>query len=249
MHIAWTLGSSRSICGPSKEAEAVPIKSSILIVVGRQDTGDLEAQVRGSRHAWEIRLISVDALLQLMNRQGEARRSRDCFQDPSAPRAERVHDDFDAMVNIALLTAADVSTDLDDAVDHDSSIPGTRRRTRSYQPGRSIPRGHRARPPTQVRVPHPLPGSVGAAEPWGIDLAVTTSPGHVMGPCAWYTWARARFLSRPYVLVRVSSQASVRAVDYVDDYKDSPYVVPRRLGDRPTSLPCRASSWSSGQAI
>ncbi len=40
--------------------------SSILIVVGRQDTGDLEAQIRGSRHAWDVRLISVDALLRLM---------------------------------------------------------------------------------------------------------------------------------------------------------------------------------------
>jgi hypothetical protein len=37
-----------------------------LIVVGRQDTGDLEAQVRGSRHAWSVRLISVDALIRLM---------------------------------------------------------------------------------------------------------------------------------------------------------------------------------------
>lgn len=41
--------------------------SSILIVVGREDTGDLEAQIRGSRYAWEIRLISVDALLRLMS--------------------------------------------------------------------------------------------------------------------------------------------------------------------------------------
>jgi hypothetical protein len=41
-------------------------QSSVLIVVGRQDTGELEAQIRGSRHAWDIRLISVDALLRLM---------------------------------------------------------------------------------------------------------------------------------------------------------------------------------------
>lgn len=41
-------------------------QSSILIVVGRKDTGDLEAQIRGSRHAWDIRLISVDALVRLM---------------------------------------------------------------------------------------------------------------------------------------------------------------------------------------
>lgn len=40
--------------------------SSILIVVGREDTGNLEAQIRGSRYAWDIRLISVDALLRLM---------------------------------------------------------------------------------------------------------------------------------------------------------------------------------------
>jgi hypothetical protein len=40
---------------------------SILIIVGRSDTGDLEAQVRGSRHAWDIRLISIDGLLRLMH--------------------------------------------------------------------------------------------------------------------------------------------------------------------------------------
>ena len=41
-------------------------KSSILIIVGRQDTGELEAQVRGSRYAWDIRLISADALIKLV---------------------------------------------------------------------------------------------------------------------------------------------------------------------------------------
>jgi hypothetical protein len=39
---------------------------SILIVVGRTDTGELEAQVRGSRHSWHIRLISVDGLFNLV---------------------------------------------------------------------------------------------------------------------------------------------------------------------------------------
>ena len=41
-------------------------ESSILIIVGRQDTGDLEAQIRGSRHAWNIRIISMDALIKLV---------------------------------------------------------------------------------------------------------------------------------------------------------------------------------------
>lgn len=48
-------------CGKAKEPH-----SSILYIVGRNDTGDLEAQVRGSRHAWDIRLISIQALLRLM---------------------------------------------------------------------------------------------------------------------------------------------------------------------------------------
>src|SRR6516225_977616 len=44
----------------------VNLASSILIVFVREDTGELEAQVRGSRHAWDIRLISADALIKLV---------------------------------------------------------------------------------------------------------------------------------------------------------------------------------------
>jgi hypothetical protein len=44
----------------------ITTESSILLVVGRQDTGDLEAQVRGSKHAWTIRIISADALRKLV---------------------------------------------------------------------------------------------------------------------------------------------------------------------------------------
>lgn len=42
-------------------------QSSILIVVGREDTGALEAQIRGSRYAWDMRLISADRLSALLN--------------------------------------------------------------------------------------------------------------------------------------------------------------------------------------
>ncbi len=41
--------------------------SSMLLVVGRQDTGDLEQQIRGSRYAWDIRIISVNALIRLLS--------------------------------------------------------------------------------------------------------------------------------------------------------------------------------------
>lgn len=40
--------------------------ASVLIVVGREDTGGLEEQIRGSRHAWDIRVISVRALCNLV---------------------------------------------------------------------------------------------------------------------------------------------------------------------------------------
>jgi hypothetical protein len=42
--------------------------SSILIVIGRgdRDTASLESQIRGSRYAWDIRIISVEALIRLM---------------------------------------------------------------------------------------------------------------------------------------------------------------------------------------
>lgn len=60
-----------------KLGRIVEEKSSILIVVGREDTGELEAQIRGSRHAWEVRLISIDALLRLM-------RIRQDLESPSA---------------------------------------------------------------------------------------------------------------------------------------------------------------------
>lgn len=46
--------------------------SSILIVVGRKDTNSLEAQVRGSRHAWDMRLISAEALFKLVGIKEEA---------------------------------------------------------------------------------------------------------------------------------------------------------------------------------
>lgn len=44
----------------------IPQDSAVLFIVGRQDTGSLEAQIRGSRHAWAMRVIGADSLLRLM---------------------------------------------------------------------------------------------------------------------------------------------------------------------------------------
>lgn len=87
-------------------AQATEERSSILIVVGRQDTGDLEAQIRGSRHAWDVRLISVEALLRLMVLKEEV-------EDPNT--LHRIHDilfpreftKLDEIVNLVFSAAED----------------------------------------------------------------------------------------------------------------------------------------------
>lgn len=38
----------------------------VLFVVGRDDSNSLEAQIRGSRYAWDARLVSVESLLQMV---------------------------------------------------------------------------------------------------------------------------------------------------------------------------------------
>ena len=42
-------------------------EAAMLLVVGRGDTEQVENQIRGSRYAWDMRLISVESLLNLMS--------------------------------------------------------------------------------------------------------------------------------------------------------------------------------------
>jgi len=86
--------------------------SSILIVVGRQDTGDLEAQIRGSRHAWDTRVISVDSLLRLMRLKEEeleepivVRRIRDILTPQEFTRV-------DGIIDMVFAAAEDVRQDV-----------------------------------------------------------------------------------------------------------------------------------------
>jgi len=81
--------------------------SSVLFIVGRKDTGDLEAQIRGSRHAWDMRLISVDALMSLM-------KLKENVEDPRT--IKKIHDilipreftKLDEIIEIVFSTAEDV---------------------------------------------------------------------------------------------------------------------------------------------
>lgn len=84
-------------------------ESSILIVVGRQDTGELEAQVRGSRHAWDMRLISADALIKLVQLKENA-------EGPETGRkirsllVPREYTRLDEMIDVMFTTAKDVES-------------------------------------------------------------------------------------------------------------------------------------------
>jgi hypothetical protein len=84
--------------------------SSILIVVGRQDTGDLDAQIRGSRHAWDIRLISVDSLLRLL-------RVKESVEGPATEKQiadlliPREYTRVDGIIDLVFAAATDATDD------------------------------------------------------------------------------------------------------------------------------------------
>lgn len=97
----------RDLIGKGRTTEGT---SSVLVVVGRQDTGGLEAQIRGSRHAWDMRLISIESLTRLMTLKHE-------LQDPQI--IQRMHDilipreftKLDEVVEIMFSTAQDMKPD------------------------------------------------------------------------------------------------------------------------------------------
>ncbi len=81
--------------------------SSILIVVGREDTGELEAQVRGSRHAWDIRLISADALIKMVQLKENTEGTETGLKIRSL-LAPMEYTRLDAMIDVMFTTAKDV---------------------------------------------------------------------------------------------------------------------------------------------
>ena len=95
-------------------------KSSILIVVGRQDTGDLEAQVRGSKHAWTVRLISIDALFKLVALK----------ENSDLNSVEKIHDllvpfeytKLDKIIEIAFSVAEDTTAALQEEQSPESKV-------------------------------------------------------------------------------------------------------------------------------
>lgn len=86
-------------------------RSSVLIVVGREDTGGLEAQIRGSRHAWDIRILSVDALFRLVS-------IREEIEGPAIARKicdiliPREYTRVDGIIDLVFATTAEVRNEM-----------------------------------------------------------------------------------------------------------------------------------------
>ncbi|MDP8243928.1 MAG: hypothetical protein P9L94_07595 [Candidatus Hinthialibacter antarcticus] len=87
--------------------------SSVLIIVGRDDTGELEAQIRGSKHAWSIRLISVNSLISLMNLKHKADNPQ-IIQQMHDILIPREYTKLDKIIEILFSTASDVIEGVED---------------------------------------------------------------------------------------------------------------------------------------
>lgn len=94
----------------ARSGKIIKDKSSILIVVGQidEDTTDVEAQVRGSRYTWDIRLVSLAALFKMVS-------LKNSTDNPSSARllrgilVPREYTKLDSLLDIVSFVAQDVS--------------------------------------------------------------------------------------------------------------------------------------------
>lgn len=90
-----------------------PEEISILLVVGTEDTEELESQVRGSRFAWDIRLLGMKSLFRLV-------RLKESLDDPAVERQIQeilIPQEFtrlDRIVNLVFATAEDAQEVVDE---------------------------------------------------------------------------------------------------------------------------------------
>ena len=101
---------------------ARPEDISILIVVGSEDTSDFEAQVRGSRFAWDIRLLGVNSLFRLL-------KLKEALDDPKVEL--QIQDilfpqeftRLDRIIDLVFATAEDAQ-DIETKQDDDEEVTG-----------------------------------------------------------------------------------------------------------------------------
>jgi hypothetical protein len=102
-----------------------PDDISILIVVGTEDTSEFEAQVRGSRFAWDIRLLGMQALYRLL-------KLKESLDDPKVER--QIQDilfpqeftRLDRIIDLVFATAEDAqdleTEEAEEEVEHEAEV-------------------------------------------------------------------------------------------------------------------------------
>jgi hypothetical protein len=95
--------------------------TSVLIVTGREDTGELEAQVRGSRHAWDIRLISADALIKLVQLKEESE-SAETGKKIRSLLTPMEYTRLDQMIDVMFTTTADIASAVETELQEDNEV-------------------------------------------------------------------------------------------------------------------------------
>ena len=108
------------------------INSSILIVVGRQDTGDLEAQIRGSQHAWDIRLLSTDSLLKLLSLK-ETLNDTKTIQQINELLKPKEYTRIDKLIELIFLTSKDLQLveQVDEELEEIEEVPIEKKKRKS----------------------------------------------------------------------------------------------------------------------
>ena len=105
--------------------------ASVLFVVGRKDTGALEAQIRGSRHAWDMRVVGVDSLLKLVSVKEKSSEDQTVDQIRQLLRPFE-YTRVDRILDVVFSAATDVVNDDTEAPssgNDDASESGTQNRT------------------------------------------------------------------------------------------------------------------------
>jgi len=185
-------------------AGRISLGSSALIIVGRNDTGDVEAQVRGSKHAWDIRLISIDALQKLVELKERA------DEDETVRKIQSLLKPFeytrlDNIIDVMFATATDVEGRADE-IEAELEAPETVRDLRQeHTPSHAVTA-------LRVRMVDAMARQLGAnliarsrdgsnlllglkaAREWQLLVCLSPSLGRLSEarfagvPCAWLRW-------------------------------------------------------------
>ena len=94
------------------QCEEIEDCSSVLIVVGRADTGEFEAQVRGSKHAWHMRIISIDSLVKLV-RIKESADTQETISKIKTLLMPIEYTRIDVLIDIMFIATKDVESSLE----------------------------------------------------------------------------------------------------------------------------------------